>query len=317
MRLWHTMERYPRLFILASLIYLSLGVTVGALMAVGVINPFAWRFVHFHLNFLGFLTMIVSGVAYHVIPRFTGRSIARPRLIAAHFWLANVGLLGMILTRGVAASAGGKSVTGMFPLFSVIAALGAWLFVWNLFPLLVVRYAREFRGRVSPQMKVSEVLARWPSSLEVFRHWGFAALAKPAARVTFARLVTLEKACRIHKVDLKGFIEALNAVVEKREIPLPLVAGEGGRPEGAPGRSSSADRVQGDTRVRDILRGYPGSRAVLERFFGADCFSCPGQMQETLAESAALHGVDPEELIAALDKLLVTTPKKHAEGRVP
>ena len=61
---------------------------------------YAWRPAHAHLNLLGFVAMMIYGVAYHALPRFRGAPFLRPRLALAQVLLANVGLIGMALTWG-------------------------------------------------------------------------------------------------------------------------------------------------------------------------------------------------------------------------
>jgi hybrid cluster-associated redox disulfide protein len=296
------MERYPRLFVQASLVYLAIGSVMGVLISAGALSPFAWRFVHLHLNLLGFVTLIVSGVAYHIIPRFTGRPVKHPRLIGVHFWLANIGLLGMIGTRGSFGAAGDETTLSFSSFFAAVAASGACLFVWNLFPLLIPSRVKASSGRVSPQMKVSEVLERWPSSLATFKAYGFAALANPAARATFAKLVTIEKACRIHKVDVEVFTKALEAATEGRESSLSILDEESPPRTTAGGTGPRAFGL--GTTVGELVRQYPATRGILERHFGPDCFSCPGQVQETLEQAAAMHGVDPGALLEELRSVI-------------
>lgn len=75
----------------ASLSWLGAGVSLGIAMAV---HP-AWavyRAAHLHMNLLGFVAMMIFGVAYHVIPRFSGHPLHSPRLATIHWWLANSGL---------------------------------------------------------------------------------------------------------------------------------------------------------------------------------------------------------------------------------
>jgi cbb3-type cytochrome oxidase subunit 1 len=43
-----------------------------------------YRTAHLHMNLLGFVAMMIFGVAYHVIPRFTGHSLHSRRLAAVH-----------------------------------------------------------------------------------------------------------------------------------------------------------------------------------------------------------------------------------------
>ncbi|HEU4829720.1 MAG TPA: hypothetical protein VFT04_11060 [Gemmatimonadales bacterium] len=77
------MDRFVRAFLRASLAWLGLGVTLGVARAV---HPawIAYRPAHLHMNLLGFVTMMIFGVALHVIPQFTGRplhtvGLARPQ----------------------------------------------------------------------------------------------------------------------------------------------------------------------------------------------------------------------------------------------
>ena len=90
-----------------------------------------YRPAHLHLNLLGFVTMMIYGVAYHVVPRFTGHALHARRLAGWHWWISNVGLALMVagfLLRPHVAGAGG-------PLLAVggaLSALGAYAFIYNL-----------------------------------------------------------------------------------------------------------------------------------------------------------------------------------------
>ena len=65
------MEWFVKAFLKASLAWLSLGVTLGVAMAAHPIWTL-YRLAHVHMVLLGFVTMLIYGVGYHVIPRFTG-----------------------------------------------------------------------------------------------------------------------------------------------------------------------------------------------------------------------------------------------------
>jgi cbb3-type cytochrome oxidase subunit 1 len=126
------MEFPVRSFLRASLAWLALGVTLGVAMAA---RP-AWtiyRPAHEHMNLLGFVTMMIFGVAYHVIPRFSGRQLRYPRLAVWHFWIANIGLALMVL--GFIARVHVSLVsfgTVCLALGGVLSALGAYAFALNL-----------------------------------------------------------------------------------------------------------------------------------------------------------------------------------------
>jgi len=94
------MEWFVRAFIKASLVWLGLGVTLGVAMAAqpawGVYRP-----AHVHMNLLGFVTMMIYGVAYHVLPRFSGHPLYRRGLAGLHWRLANLGLATMVAGFGL------------------------------------------------------------------------------------------------------------------------------------------------------------------------------------------------------------------------
>lgn len=67
---------------------------------------------------------------------------------------------------------------------------------------------------VTAAMKVNEVLTRFPQTLEVFVSHGFKPLANPLMRRTFAHLVSIEGAARMHHWEadrLRSFLHELNA----------------------------------------------------------------------------------------------------------
>ncbi len=142
------MEWFVRAFIKASLAWLAAGVTLGVAMAVQpqwiIVRP-----AHMHMNLLGFVAMMIFGVAYHVIPRFSGHELHSRRLAAVHWWLANVGLvllaLGFLLVPVL-----GRRPIALLGLGGTLAALGAYAFAYNLWRTIdgraelraVVRLAR-------------------------------------------------------------------------------------------------------------------------------------------------------------------------------
>jgi cbb3-type cytochrome oxidase subunit 1 len=134
------MDPFVRRFIRSSLLWLGVGVTLGVLMAV---RPamLAFRPAHMHANLLGFVSMMIFGVAYHVIPRFTGRPLRSPGLAALHLWLANAGLAGMVagfILRVYRWEAG----TALLATGGVPSAAGAFLFIYNIWRTLEPPRAR-------------------------------------------------------------------------------------------------------------------------------------------------------------------------------
>lgn len=126
------MEWFVRAFLKASLVWLGAGVTLGVAMAV---HP-AWaiyRTAHIHMNLLGFVTMIIFGVAYHVIPRFAGRPLHSRRLAVAQWWLANVGLVLFVagLVMRLRPATVGPSI-GVIAVGALASAFACYAFIYNI-----------------------------------------------------------------------------------------------------------------------------------------------------------------------------------------
>lgn len=124
------MDWFVRAFMKASLTSLGLGVSLGLAIAA---HP-AWiiyRPAHVHLNLLGFVSMMIYGVAYHVIPRFTGHPLHSRAIAGAQWWIAVAGLAGMVagfLSLPHQAEAG----RAILVLGGVLSAAGAYLFIYNI-----------------------------------------------------------------------------------------------------------------------------------------------------------------------------------------
>jgi hypothetical protein len=89
------MDGFVKAFVKASVVWLALGVVFGMAMA-GVPEWTAYRAIHVHMLLLGFVTMFINGVAYHVVPRLAGRPLWSTRAAVWHWWFANTGLCVMI-----------------------------------------------------------------------------------------------------------------------------------------------------------------------------------------------------------------------------
>lgn len=124
------MEWFVKAFLKASVIWLGVGVTLGVAMAV---HPqwVIYRPAHAHMNLLGFVTMMIYGVAYHVVPRFTGHQIHARRVAEVQWWLANAGLVLMVIGFWLAPHA-----VPMAPFVlgtgGVLSAAAAYCFAYNI-----------------------------------------------------------------------------------------------------------------------------------------------------------------------------------------
>jgi cytochrome c oxidase cbb3-type subunit 1 len=125
------MEQFVRNFVRASLLWLGIGVLLGVWMVFAPAQALVYRPAHMHANLLGFVSMMIFGVAYHVLPRFAGTPLRSRRAAALHLWVANAGLallVGGWLARPTAHQAG----TAALSAGAVASALGAFLFIGNI-----------------------------------------------------------------------------------------------------------------------------------------------------------------------------------------
>lgn len=110
--------RFTLWFVYACIIYSIIGFSWGALM--GGIADFR-HFVdhrlhgnlivraHTHINLLGWVEMAIFAAVYYIIPRLLKRSIYSVKLVKVHFWMHNVGLIGMVVFFTAAGVTGGMA----------------------------------------------------------------------------------------------------------------------------------------------------------------------------------------------------------------
>lgn len=124
------MSRLTILFIKSSLIYFGIAALVGLDITfmpghLGILMP-----MHAHLMLLGWICMMIFGVAYHILPRFSASPLYSDKMANAQFYLSHVGLIGM------AASFVLRNYTDMggmmLALFSIVSAVAVFLFVINM-----------------------------------------------------------------------------------------------------------------------------------------------------------------------------------------
>jgi cytochrome c oxidase cbb3-type subunit 1 len=145
---------YTLLFIFACIVYSIIGFSWGALM--GGIADFR-HFVdyrphgdlivraHTHVNLLGWVEMAIFGAVYYLIPRLVRRPIHSLRLVKVHFWMHNIGLVGMVVLFTLAGIIGGSAPEGVNPeplirpylaamgIFGTLVLLANMIWGYNIF----------------------------------------------------------------------------------------------------------------------------------------------------------------------------------------
>jgi len=134
------MDRFVKNFILMSIVYLIIASVLGILM---LAHPslMALKFVHSHLMLLGWVSMMIYGVGYHILPKFAGRFLKSKAMGEAQFWLANIGLLGMLGFYALGVYNPENYYTGAIVAFGVVEAISIFLFFYNLIATLYAKAA--------------------------------------------------------------------------------------------------------------------------------------------------------------------------------
>jgi hypothetical protein len=302
------MDRYTRGFILASLTYLSVGGLLGVHMRLFPESYAYLRYAHIHILLAGFMAMMIFGVGYFVLPRFASRGLKWPSLVAWHFWSANASLLALVIAEPMETISASPVWPVMAGAGAVVQALSFMLFTTNLGLTLTARAGERsagteqprpeaagpgrgqaVEGRPSPAMAplgpgspVTDFVDRKEGARELLVAAGLSPLRDPQhLEMVRARGVTLAHACSRHGIPLEAVMARLEA--------LPDLPARGGGPEFSP-----------DHIIGEVVGRYPVARDVLLRQFGEGCFTCPGFNTETLAQGAAMHGVEVQDLIADL-----------------
>jgi cbb3-type cytochrome oxidase subunit 1 len=91
-------------FLKVGMAYFLLGALLGTLLAVPFTRDLLykapgaqWRLAHTHLNLVGFVVMVIFGVAYHILPRFAGKPLHSEAWASVHFWIAALATAWMVI----------------------------------------------------------------------------------------------------------------------------------------------------------------------------------------------------------------------------
>lgn len=117
----------------AAFLFLALGIGIGVAFAAQRAWGARWYPLHAEFNLWGWATLLVYGMAYHMLPRFVGQPLRWPRLATLQSWLALGGVSTAALGWLIAPHEGSLWLRGMGGLLQFGAAL---LFASLMMPLL-------------------------------------------------------------------------------------------------------------------------------------------------------------------------------------
>lgn len=117
------LHRLCRRYIRVAFFYLSLGLLLGAAMlAFGNDN---FLFVHTHMLLIGFVLFLIYGIGFKLIPTMF---FGLPRVVSigwaeVQFWMANVGLAGMLVGAVMPVGLGLDRIAVLFGLVEAAAGI--------------------------------------------------------------------------------------------------------------------------------------------------------------------------------------------------
>lgn len=245
-----------------------------------------------HAITVGFVSLMIVGVAAKVVPTLNGVAANRLPGLWLPFVLINTGctlrVVGQTLTDFTPRAFALAGVSGLLEV-SGLAIWGAHL--WRVMsPRTKAGAAAEPdagstipNGPIEAGYTVAAVLDRYPQLLDAFLEHGFTMLANPQLRRSIARVVTIERACRRMDVDCRRFVETLN-----RRLGLSV-------PQATSGSESYLKRT---------VKEWTAHRPQLYRYFISHGIDVYWDGDKPLAEACQEKGLDSRQIADELAAVL-------------
>lgn len=126
------MEKIVVWYLRMSVIYFIAGALIGLVMILSPGETGYYVSSHTHLNLLGFMSMMIYGVGYHILPKFSGRNIYSPKIMHMQFWLGNAGLIGMVAGWLFFTGSASNFTKPVLVISSLLSLISVVLFAFNM-----------------------------------------------------------------------------------------------------------------------------------------------------------------------------------------
>jgi len=180
--------------------------------ALGHFYTGAWR----HAVTVGFVSTIMVGLGYRLLPLFTGVDLWKPHWMRPAFWLLACG--NTLRVTFELATASGASWTYLVMGTSGVLELSALsLFSISLWNTLSLKQQVLVTGeQINPKTKVRWLLDHFPQARPELIRAGFIHLEKAGIVPAF---VTLEQAAAVHGIGVEGVVEHMRAALQLSAVP--------------------------------------------------------------------------------------------------
>ncbi len=166
-----------------------------------------------HAITVGFISLMILGMAAKVVPTLNGVDIRRLRPLWLPFVLVNLGcLLRVSLQIATDLTTVAFSIVGVS---GVLEVTGITLWGVHLWRIMNGWRPAEARAtgvstRITADDKVGAIVEQFPQTLPIFLRFGFTPLNNPVLRRTMARVTSIRAAATMHHLDLDALLAELN-----------------------------------------------------------------------------------------------------------
>lgn len=168
-----------------------------------------------HAITVGFISLMILGMAAKVVPTLNGVDVRRLRALWIPFVLVNVGCLMRVTFQiGTDFAEWAYPVAGVSGLLEV-TGIGIWgVHLWRIMAgwRPEAAGAPERPSRITADHRIGHIVEWFPETLPVLLEKGFTPLANPIARRTIARAVSVRQAAAHHGLNVEKLVAELNAV---------------------------------------------------------------------------------------------------------
>ncbi len=175
-----------------------------------------------HAITVGFITAMILGVGYRILPVFSGSEIPNFTLQIISIWLLMIGNVWRVGFELLTLT-GSNIVFRLMPISGVLELIAIIIFsvlIWKVVSISEVK-VKAFTGEITPSTRVVDLLDAYPWARETLISAGLIQLAVVHRPPAF---VTLKTAAMMHRVNLENLISELKrAQLEKSRSSASLI----------------------------------------------------------------------------------------------